>query len=133
MINPVTPPNEAQYLTPESRGTPADSPEAEEPIWPDVESGFGFSPCVYPYTNDMEIPSPAPSFEFDDFEVEICVNPDSPEIETSEDLRVQALIALETIWGGHIDRVPGYIRSRKDTGTTTEESDLETSREADVS
>jgi hypothetical protein len=131
MINPVTPPNEAQYLTPESLGTPTDSPEAEEPIWPDVESGFGFSPCVYPYTDDMEIPSPAPSFEFDDFKVEVCVNPDSPAFETSEDFRVQALNTLEKIWGGDIDRDPGYIR--KDTGTTTEESDLETSREADVS
>jgi hypothetical protein len=95
LYNPVTPPNEAQYLTPESLGSPLDSPVPEEPEWPGVEGvempSFGFSPCVYPYDGDQEqVPSPAPLLDFDEFEGEINVDLDNDDDddESTEEVRV---------------------------------------------
>jgi hypothetical protein len=122
LYNPVTPPSEAQYLTPESLGSPLDSPVPEEPEWPGVESdemlNFGFSPCVYPYDVDQEqFPSPAPLLDFDGFEGEINVDldDDDDESSTSEELRVQALVAIEKLWGGDIRNVPGYREEETET------------------
>jgi hypothetical protein len=129
LYNPVTPPNEAQYLTPESLGSPLDSPVPEEPEWPGVEGvempSFWFSPCVYPYDVDQEqVLSPAPLLDCDDFEGEIDVDPDDDESSTSEEVRVQALVAIEKLWREDIRNVPGYREEETETAHGEDELNL---------
>jgi hypothetical protein len=118
------------------RGSPAptDSPVPEEPSTWDVDSeerpNFGFSPLMYPcpgMLDDEQIPSPTPSEVFP--EVEICVCPAYPESSTSEELRAQALTAIEKIWGGDVTKVPGY--RKKEPEPATGEDGPESSSEAD--
>jgi hypothetical protein len=113
---------------------PADSPVPEEPSTWDVDSekrpNCGFSPLMYPYPgmlDEEQIPSPTPSEVFP--EVEICVCLAYPESSTSEELRAQALIAIEKIWGGDVTKVPGY--RKKEPEPATGEDGPESSSEAD--
>jgi hypothetical protein len=131
LYNPVTPPNEAQYLTPESLGSPLDSPVPEEPEWLGVEGdevpNFGFSPCVYPYDVDQEqFPSPEPSLDFDDFEVEVDVDRDDDDDDesTEEELRVQPLRAIEESWEGDIRNVSGYREEETEPANGEDELDF---------
>jgi hypothetical protein len=116
------------------RTSPANSPVPEELSTWDVDSedrpNFGFSPLMYPYPgmlDEEQIPSPTPSEVFP--EVEICVCPAYPESSTPEELRAQALVAIEKIWGGDVTKVPGY--RKKEPEPATGEDGPESSSEAD--